>query len=521
MSDLESDNSENPPDSGDPEQSSAQIEENLSKPVQAEEGKQTEARSEGTSTPETERQSAKQGRLTEVEIAAEQAQARTEQRVTKRTSGQTGERVSLAATPEERQRHLWIRIVTVSDFYRVLGACNATEETIKEAIIDIGESFTTACESGVIDENEQRRLENELSAVEDKLLKLADGIPRVVFRRMVSERQIPAEQLRRYARLLASHPFPIGMRLEHFDYLITRLLCVQTVSGFFQFMDRQTAKAVLRDIVGGLENQTSEEERRQTLQTINDALQKLPEFHTLDEFFDSGYYLDVYGYKLSDRDKLTDPEVLYNTAALNAAIINRLAQLRDPTVSLDALTDRLLKKEEEVRDILEPRTVTRRKSERPQATKAKSGPKEEGEEEKLSLIQAILARYPALSRIDKEMFKQRAAIALVVIALATISIVLWQSMGGGKATATALNGAKLHRYSNELVQGWIVEKSSKTTLEAAVSRKWIKKENWERNKIAESILANLKGESIKDALIVIFPTQTKAIDPKRHDHLCG
>jgi len=55
-------------------------------------------------------------------------------------------------TPEERQKLLRIRIVTVNDSFRVLNAFGETDDKTRGAIIEVGESFTALCESGTIDE---------------------------------------------------------------------------------------------------------------------------------------------------------------------------------------------------------------------------------------------------------------------------------------------------------------------------------------------------------------------------------
>jgi hypothetical protein len=42
------------------------------------------------------------------------------------------------------------------------------------------------------------------------------------------------------------------------------------------------------------------------------------------QFFDSGFYLDVYGYKISMHDRITGPEFLYLCVAINVEVHNRL-----------------------------------------------------------------------------------------------------------------------------------------------------------------------------------------------------
>jgi hypothetical protein len=417
-----------------------------------------------------------------------------------------------ALTPEERQKLLWVRIVTLNDFFKVLAAFNKADKKTREAIIDIGEAFTTLCESGVVEEPALNQIQEQVTAVEDVLLRIDESIPRDLFRRVLDEKQIPPEQLRRYARLLVSRPLPIGPRADRFDLLATHLLCVRTVSGYYKLLERRPAKAVLRDIVGGLDNRTSSEEREQTLATIRDASEKLPGFTSLEAFFESGFYLDAYGYKLSSRRQLVDPEILYNTVSLNAAVLNRLEELRGTRVAREELAKRLLQLEGEVRAILEPSRVKRDKKTRPRVSKRPSKPADKKKKKSQLSLDALLERYPILARIDPGKLKTVSAIALALVA--AVSLYASGAVGGGSAgTYTAMDEAQRRNLSPILLQGWRIEEGSNTRFKGTVRPStWKKMKVPDRARAAEALAKNLKADEIEDAMVSLFNTEQKAIE---------
>ncbi len=414
-------------------------------------------------------------------------------------------------TAEERQKLLWIRIVTVNDFFRVLNVFGKADDETREAVIEIGEAFTAMCEGGVMDEAALGRIQDEVSAVEDTLLRIDESIPRDLFLRAVDEGSIPVEQLRRYARLLASRPIPMGPRMDRFDLLATRLLCVKTVSGFHRLLDRRAAKNVLRDMVGGLDSRVTAEDRQQTLATISEAQEKLPEFTSLQAFFESGYYLDAYGYKLTSRKQLVDPEVLYNTVSLNAAILNHLEELRGTSMGRDEVAQKLLQQEGEVRAILVP--AAKRKKPKP---KASQRPKPRYGKKKPTLLSwdKLANRYPILDKLDPGQVKMAGAILLVVVA--GVSLFVSGALGGsgriGGAGVSNIERKDLKALSPLLLRGIRIEKEGKATLDAKIKRlKWEKLEAKVRARMAESIAHELARQRLDNAKISLFETGATVI----------
>ena len=284
-------------------------------------------------------------------------------------------------------------------------------------------------------------------------------------------------------------------------------------SGDYRLLDRQAAKAVLRDMVGGLENRIGDEERQQTLNTISDALAKLSGYKSLEAFFESGYYLDVYGYKLSGRNQLVDPEILYNTAALNAAILNRIEELRGPQMGLEELAKLLLQQEQDARAVLEPPAVKADMSERARMSRAAAKAKEKKKTKNRRSLSDIMARVPAIAWLSSDRGKFISVMVLIPIALIGLYLGSKSGVVASSASATVIADAPLHFISPILLQGWKINEMGATKLKANImAEKWDPMEMWERNKAAEQIHSKLKAESYDSATIMIFRSQRKAME---------
>ncbi|MDD9939152.1 MAG: hypothetical protein OXT09_36530 [Myxococcales bacterium] len=240
----------------------------------------------------------------------------------------------------QRRRRTIVRVQTVRDAFRLLGYLGISDDDRKDIarlLMGLEEAINPDRERGgpsAIKEPDRilvkapaemlDHVETELSPIEDRLLALDDLIPREVFRQRVQGGKHSAKLLARYGRLLASRRFPAGYRRDRFEWLATHLLTRTDEAGLKHLVARDRARAVLQHLVGGLPHKVNDAELADALNYLRDALKKLQQFTAPEGFFESGYYLDVHGYKVSMRDQLLNADFLYLSAAINAKLHNLL-----------------------------------------------------------------------------------------------------------------------------------------------------------------------------------------------------
>jgi len=169
------------------------------------------------------------------------------------------------------------------------------------------------------------QLDRTLTKLEDKLLAIDELVSDDAFRmRWNKERETP-KALLRYARLLAARRFNVGYRRDRFEALAQELLTVKQPGGALQLMPRNKAGPVLQQLLRALpRTATAVTERAASVGYLRDALDRLQHLNGTKQFFDSGFFLDVHGYKVSMHDQITNPEFLYLCVATNVEIHNRL-----------------------------------------------------------------------------------------------------------------------------------------------------------------------------------------------------
>lgn|GEM_PF-4031602 len=176
-----------------------------------------------------------------------------------------------------------------------------------------------------LSESKTVELETALSELEALLLAADASISQEAFKARWNREHTDLRQLLRYARLLASRRFGIGYRRDRFEALALELLTLKLPSGRLQLMQRRRASQVLRQLLRGLYRPaTNTDENKQSVQHLRDALDKLDAITDSQQFFDSGLYLDVYGYKISKHDRVLSPEFLYLSVAFEVDIHNLL-----------------------------------------------------------------------------------------------------------------------------------------------------------------------------------------------------
>jgi hypothetical protein len=164
-----------------------------------------------------------------------------------------------------------------------------------------------------------------LSELEGALLTLDECLPNDQFRRRFTKEHVAPKMLLRYARFLGSRPFDVGYRRDRFEAIARELLTARKPSGKLLLMPRKRAGAVLMQLVRGLPPPpVSPEVQTSQLSYLRDALDRLESLTKSKQFFDSGFYLDVYGFKIAMHERITSPEYLYLCVAIETEVHNRL-----------------------------------------------------------------------------------------------------------------------------------------------------------------------------------------------------
>ncbi len=440
-----------------------------------------------------------------------------------------------SAELQARAQSLGVRILATAKALGVLRHLGSDVSKMEEMVSALDQRFADLRQDQGGDGNAREtalgELEHETKLVEDSLLEFDRRIGRGHFRPGVEQSAIPSAELRLYARVLASRPFRLDGRFDRFEFLATHLLCRPTTGGHYQPLDRTEAKSVLRDMIGGMAPAIGADERRETLKTIEETLQRLAEFGSTDEFLQSGCYLDTYGYKLSVREQLKDPEILYKTVVLNAAIVNRLGDLSAGQMSTDQLREALEQQENEARAILEPaepaeqltsllpehRVTSKRPKPHllPEHRMTSKRPKphllpEHRVTSKRPKPQETSPPPSAMGRLlrvfgleGEDPRKVKAAAATVAVAAVLLAAAAWW-MGSQSPSANieALQGDRLQQLSPLLLRGWLMGGSHNRRLKAMVdSHKWDKMSDLDREQAADALSRQLSAQGVAEASV--------------------
>lgn len=245
-----------------------------------------------------------------------------------------------AAPSDARQRLAW-RFKAAFSAYKLLlptsptpearalmvNALRRYERLLRAAVAvprDSTKQVTEALHAQLSDQ-QTVELDRAMSELEGALLTLDECLTNEQFRTRFGKQHQPPKMLLRYARFLAARRFGIGYRRDRFEQLAQELLTAKLPSGNLLLMPRKRAAPILVQLVRGLfRPMMSPDAQEQELQYLRDALDRLQSLAGPKQFFDSGFYLDVYGYKISMHDRITSPEFLYLCVAINVEVHNRL-----------------------------------------------------------------------------------------------------------------------------------------------------------------------------------------------------
>lgn len=182
-------------------------------------------------------------------------------------------------------------------------------------------------------------LESGVEKLEQMLEKLDGHIPMGWFREHFDASQASSVALADYATLLGRHANDEQSRLDRVQFLLTRLVS-------FFVSPEEDSPALRRQLLAeALPPPTLPAATREAVVTFcHDAIRRLGTFTRLKELIDSGFFVDVRGYKLSLRQQLLDPDVMTAVIELNEATsstLDRLAEAEAEVVPGAALEEHL------------------------------------------------------------------------------------------------------------------------------------------------------------------------------------
>jgi hypothetical protein len=221
--------------------------------------------------------------------------------------------VPICQTPEARAE-LVSAMRSYEKLLRSTGrAAGETNQPLSDAVhAQLSESQTLECDRA-------------LTELESALLAVDESLNDETFKAHFSRQREQPKALLRYARFLGARRFGIGYRRDRFETLALELLSARLPSGRLLLMPRKRAGQVLEQLLRGLHRPpVSAEDQGSALSYLRDALDRLENLAGSKQFFDSGFFLDVYGYKISMHDRITSPEFLYLCVALDVEVHNRL-----------------------------------------------------------------------------------------------------------------------------------------------------------------------------------------------------
>ena len=345
-------------------------------------------------------------------------------------------------------------------------------------------------------------LGRELQRLEDRVLRHDDDVPPAALPpHLATNPACQAQALCRYARLLASRPFSLAGRFEHFDLVCTELLCSIDQAGRYSLRPRDEARALLREILGGFDTPQDAQEAQTVASGFTDAAARLAATSSLESLLGDGVYMDLYGYKLAHRNALKHPEVLYGAVSLNAELHNFVEAHRGCALSREECSALLAQQRAQVREILEPAASKPLRRTSPSDATLRRLSAEPARSTPETQRRATPTNQQRSTR-NAETLRRRKLVA--VTAVATCVVVLAGAWLAGRAThgVTALQRAELERLSPLLERGWLVEELGSTHLKGAARQHlWQAMRQSERQDAAAALVASLRAAHVQNAIV--------------------
>jgi hypothetical protein len=427
---------------------------------------------------------------------------------------------------EQRRKRAILRIQTCRDSFRLLGFAGLPDAERKAAarlFMELDEAIggregqTSAIkdpDTALADTTKELldTVERVIAPIEERLLVLDQMVSREAFQECVANRKVTKKIIVRYGRLLASRRFQPDERRNRFEWIATLLLTVTSPSGLRQTLPPEGARPVLQRLIGGLPYKAKEQELLEALDYLRESIARVRQLGSAEEFFESGFYVDAHGYKVTMRDQLLVPEFLYFSVVLNATVHNRLEawisdlerlhssnQLRQEGSAREQIMRGLRAQEEAVESALGVKRRPPAMAARPELAKSDAGENasEKPRPKKKEKKKKARARIEIVW--DRNMIT--AVVSLVVI-LGVTGFLLNHTGVVGKPAVHAMTTGELKQVSSLLARGWIRGSGDERRLNGSIfANGWERLEARRRREEADRIASVLGAQGIKNAEI--------------------
>jgi hypothetical protein len=292
-------------------------------------------------------------------------------------------------------------------------------------------------------ESEVLRLETELPGLEWKLETLDATIPMGWFRDHFEVSKESPVALADYAALLGRHIKDSSARLDRIQFLLTRLIAL------FVPPEEATRERRLALLAEALPHVAVDESvRTAALAFFAEAGKRLAGVERLEALVDSGFFVDLVGYKLSLRQQLLDPDITTSAIELNGAISECLKRLASESSSGSDLGGHFAEVDRRIRETFQKlREDERPTQQRFERWLAQNAAKRARPAAPPPVAVPSLGRVP---RVDRR----------VLLAVAAVGLFAASPLLAPGARLTELSSAELARLSPVLTSGVVVPRAA-------------------------------------------------------------
>jgi hypothetical protein len=170
-----------------------------------------------------------------------------------------------------------------------------------------------------------RKLETKVTKLEQDVEELDRKIPMLWFREKFDASHASSVAIADYATLLGRYSAELPVRLDRVQFLLTRVVSFFMPKGEATPQRRRELLAEALPPAGFVEPA----QRDAGVAFFRDAARRVVRFLNLKELLDSGFFVDIRGYKLSLRQKILDPEIMAAVIELNEAVNDNLRRLAE------------------------------------------------------------------------------------------------------------------------------------------------------------------------------------------------
>ncbi|MEZ4256364.1 MAG: hypothetical protein R3A78_11760 [Polyangiales bacterium] len=335
----------------------------------------------------------------------------------------------------------------------------------------------------------------DVAAFEQDFMQFDLGISTTEFRRQLLARRVDEDWLLDYARMLTWGSFDNGERRDRFELVASRALLKQGDPPF-QIEPLDT----LRPLIGRICDTAPavpEEARKEAIDELDRARNNLGSFETLDDLLGQGHYLDVRGYKISLRDRLLDPAILYAVVHWNSAFLNRIRDLTfaqsRPEYEVDALLRRQADEIDEIFSVSSVDTDT---------AKARVNVVRETVRMSMPSVQRAntqrAARETQASGADQT---RKLSVALAIVAIVLAGLIFLPGVFRDQNDLEELSSSEVVELSPFLASGSISQGSQSPIFNGEVNSDWDPLGDGEKADAAKALLDNLKRRGVESMTV--------------------